>query len=174
MRFITYTILFSIFFYSCQDNCDYYSTYIKYNPIYSNMDELRDSVKFTVNREINNPGKLNYKDGYLFISETKKGIHIIDNRNFNNPINIGFINLPGNNDIATKNDFLYADSYMDLVIFDISKIDSVKEVNRVKEAFKNYYLNQGLYSEENGIVVGYDEEVVEEYIENHNCGFIWD
>ena len=82
--------------------------------------------------------------------------------------------MPGNYDIATKNDFLYADSYMDLVIFDISKIDSVKEVNRVKEAFKNYYLDLGLYSEENGIVVGYDEEVVEEYIENHNCGFIWD
>ena len=124
--------------------------------------------------EINNPGKLNYKDGYLFISETKKGIHIIDNRNLSNPINIGFINLPGNYDIATKNDFLYADSYMDLVIFDISKIDSVKEVNRVKEAFKNYYLNQGLYSEENGITIGYEEEIVEEYIENHNCGFIWE
>ena len=55
-----------------------------------------------------------------------------------------------------------------------SQKNSIKEVNRVKEAFKNYYLNQGLYSEENGIVVGYDEEVVEEYIENHNCGFIWD
>ena len=67
------------------------------------MDKLRDSVNFTIDREINNPGKLNYKDGYLFISETKKGIHIIDNRNLNNPINIGFINLPGNNDIATKN-----------------------------------------------------------------------
>tara|TARA_B100001996_G_scaffold375007_1_gene354382 strand:- start:125 stop:541 length:417 start_codon:yes stop_codon:yes gene_type:complete len=138
------------------------------------MDELRDSVKFTINREINNPGKLNYKDGYLFISETKKGIHIIDNRDLNNPINIGFIKLPGNYDIATKNDFLYADSYMDLVIFDISKIDSVQEINRVKDAFKNYYLNQGLYSEENGIIVGYEEEVVEEYIENHNCGFIWE
>ena len=63
---------------------------------------------------------------------------------------------------------------LESIEFIISKIDSVKEVNRVKEAFKNYYLNQGLYSEENGIVVGYDEEVVEEYIENHNCGFIWD
>ena len=51
MRFITYTILFSIFFYSCQDNCDYYSTYIKYNPIYSNMDKLRDTVSDLLREE---------------------------------------------------------------------------------------------------------------------------
>ena len=41
------------------------------------MESIRDSVSFDASREINNPGKLNYKDGYLFISETKKGIHII-------------------------------------------------------------------------------------------------
>lgn len=171
-RYIIFSFILS--FISCQDKCDEYTTYIRSSPKYSKMESLRDSVYFDVEREINSPGKLNYKDGYLFISEIKKGIHIIDNRNLSNPINVGFINLPGNYDIATKNDFLYADSYMDLVIFDISKIDSVKEVNRVKEAFKNYYLNQGLYSEENGITIGYEEEIVEEYIENHNCGFIWE
>ena len=52
------------------------------------MESIRDSVSFDSSREINNPGKLNYKGGYLFISETKKGIHIIDNRNVSNPINI--------------------------------------------------------------------------------------
>ena len=45
------------------------------------MESIRDSVSFTSSREINNPGKLNYKGGYLFISVTKKGIHIIDNIN---------------------------------------------------------------------------------------------
>ena len=138
------------------------------------MDELRDSVKFTINREINNPGKLNYKDGYLFISETKKGIHIIDNRNLNNPINIGFIKLPGNYDIATKGDYLYADSYLDLVVFDISSINSIVEVNRLENNFENYYINQGLYDDTQGVIVGYNEEVKEEFIENHNCGLAYD
>ena len=138
------------------------------------MESIRDSVSFDASREINNPGKLNYKDGYLFISETKKGIHIIDNRNTSNPLNISFIVLPGNYDIATKGDYLYADSYLDLVVFDISNINSIVEVNRLENNFENYYINQGLYDDTQGVIVGYNEEVKEEFIENHNCGLAYD
>ena len=138
------------------------------------MESIRDSVSFDASREINNPGKLNYKDGYLFISETKKGIHIIDNRNTSNPINIAFIVLPGNYDIARKGDYLYADSYLDLVVFDISNINSIVEVNRLENNFENYYINQGLYDDTQGVIVGYNEEVKEEFIENHNCGLAYD
>ena len=138
------------------------------------MESIRDSVSFDASREINNPGKLNYKDGYLFISETKKGIHIIDNRNTSNPINIAFIVLPGNYDIATKGDYLYADSYLDLVVFDISNINSIVEVNRLENNFENYYINQGLYDDIQGVIVGYNEEVKEEFIENHDCGLAYD
>lgn len=138
------------------------------------MESIRDSVRFDASREINNPGKLNYKDGYLFISETKKGIHIIDNRNTSNPINISFIVLPGNYDIATKGDYLYADSYLDLVVFDISNINSIVEVNRLENNFENYYINQGLYDDTQGVIVGYNEEVKEEFIENHDCGLAYD
>ena len=138
------------------------------------MESIRDSVSFDASREINNPGKLNYKDGYLFISETKKGIHIIDNRNTSNPINIAFIVLPGNYDIATKGDYLYADSYLDLVVFDISNINSIVEVNRLENNFENYYINQGLYDDTQGVIVGYNEEVKEEFIESHDCGLAYD
>ena len=138
------------------------------------MESIRDSVSFGASREINNPGKFNYKDGYLFISETKKGIHIIDIRNTSNPLNISFIVLPGNYDIATKGDYLYADSYLDLVVFDISNINSIVEVNRLENNFENYYINQGLYDDTQGVIVGYNEEVKEEFIENHNCGLAYD
>ena len=161
--------LFCFLFFSCQDNCDFYRTYTAYDPIYSKIEDIRDSVSFEPKRDINNPGKLNYKGGYLFITETGKGIHIIDNRNINNPINIGFIVLPGNYDIATKGDYLYADSYIDLVVFDISNINSIIEINRIEGTFENYYIDQGLYSEELGIIVGFEEEVIEEYIENYDC-----
>ena len=137
------------------------------------MEVLRDSVKFVDPREINNPGKLNYKGGYLFISETSKGIHIINNKNINNPINIGFIVLPGNYDIATKGDYLYADSYLDLVVFDISDVNAINEINRIEGSFENYYSDQGLFNDQ-GIVIGFDEEVIEEYIENHDCDNTFD
>ena len=109
-----------------------------------------------------------------YIHSSRKGIHIIDNRNVTNPINIGFITLPGNYDLATKGDYLYADSYLDLVVFDISDINSITEVNRLKNNFDNYYLNQGLYNEDQGVIVGYKEELKEEYIENHDCGLAYD
>ena len=96
-RYIFFSFVFS--FFSCQDKCDKYTTYIKSTPKYLKMESLRDSVYFDIEREINSPGKLNYKDGYLFISEVAKGVHVIDNRNVNNPIKIGFINIPGNYDI---------------------------------------------------------------------------
>ena len=137
------------------------------------MEVLRDSVKFVDPREINNPGKLNYKGGFLFISETSKGIHIINNKNINNPINIGFIVLPGNYDIATKGDYSYADSYLDLVVFDISDVNAIKEINRIEGSFENYYSDQGLFNDQ-GIVIGFDEEVIEEYIENHDCDNTFD
>jgi hypothetical protein len=171
-RYIIFFVSFLLL--SCQDNCDYFRTYKKYEPIYSTMKSLRDSVFFGVKREINSPGKLNYKGGYLFISESGKGIHVIDNRNINTPVNIGFIVLPGNYDLATKGNYLYADSYIDLVIFDISNINSINEVNRIEGSFENYYIDQGLYSDESGIIVGYDEEIIEENIENHDCSYAFD
>ena len=83
------------------------------------------------------------------------------------------INIPGNYDIATKDDYLYADSYIDLVIFDISDVNSIKEVNRIKGSFQNYYENRMLFSENLGIVTGYNEEVIEEFIESKDCELVF-
>ena len=175
MRVLNYIFFFvSILLFSCEDKCEYYRTYTIQNPLYKTKEKIRDTVDYVESREINNPGKLNYKEGFIFISEIGKGIHVLDNRNINNPENIGFIILPGNYDIATKGNYLYADSYLDLVVFDISNLTSISEVNRVEGIFENYYINQGLYSEELGIVVGFDEEVVEEFIESYNCELAYD
>lgn len=165
---------FSFFLFSCEDTCDYYRSYTINHPIYSSMESLRDSVDFIDPIDIVNPGKLNYNNGYLFISETRKGIHVIDNRNINNPLKIGFLVLPGNYDIATKGDYLYADSYIDLVVFDISDKNNIKEVNRLLNNFENYYINNGLYDLQKGIIVGYEDEIREEKIENHDCNLAYD
>jgi hypothetical protein len=46
--------------------------------------------------------------------------------------------LEGNNDISIKDDKLYADSYGDLVIFDISDINSITLSSRIVNAIYNY------------------------------------
>ena len=82
MRILNYIFFFvSISLFSCEDKCDYYRTYTTQKPIYAIKKDIRDSVDYVESREINNPGKLNYKDGFIFISEIGKGIHVIDNRN---------------------------------------------------------------------------------------------
>jgi hypothetical protein len=70
-------------------------------------------------------GKLYIYGKYIFLNEPNKGIHIIDNTTPADPKNIAFINIPGNVDLAVKGNTLYADSYSDLVTFDISDPQAV-------------------------------------------------
>ena len=48
---------------------------------------------------------------------------------------MGFIEIPGNVDMAIKDDILYADSYIDLVAIDISNVTNPIEVKRVEDVF---------------------------------------
>jgi hypothetical protein len=98
-------------------------------------EDLREAVDMTTARDLENPGKIYFKDGYIFINEELKGVHIIDNQNPENPQKIGFIEIPGNVDIAIKDNILYADSYVDLVAIDISDVNNPEEVHRVEDIF---------------------------------------
>ena len=135
-----------------------------YEPIYKSLDELRVGASFEEAREIENPGKIYYKDGYIFINEVDSGIHVIDNRDLSNPLSVGFIKLPGTKDLAARGNYMYADSYMDLVVLDISNKNHIVESGRVKDVFDNYfYYDDGL-----GLLVDYviTEEEVEIDCEN--------
>jgi hypothetical protein len=122
---------------SCQD--DSYVTYTANVPVYLSYSNLRKSVKVENPVELTNPGKIYFKDNVIYINEYRKGIHLIDNSNPSNPVNAGFINIPGNVDIAIRDNLLFADSYIDLVVLDISDIHNVKEVSRTQNIF-DYYL----------------------------------
>lgn len=159
--------------YSCQDiiyENDYLNT-----PVYMDYDQLRKSVKVETSQALKNPGKIYFKDGYIFINEELKGIHIFDNRNPANPVNIGFITIPGNMDIAIKGDILYADSYVDLVAIDISNITHPKEVARVKDVFpytlppkENDNLGIDQIDESKGVVTDWDIKLVRNRIESRH------
>jgi len=97
--------------------------------------KLRSAVKMSTAREMNNPGKIYFKDNFIFINEKMKGVHVYDVSNPNNPQNKGFIEIPGNVDIAIKDNILYADSYVDLVAIDVSSFSAIKEVGRVEKVF---------------------------------------
>jgi len=106
---------------ACSEYVEETYTYKINEPVFMAVTEFRNSVKVSrIPQEIHKQGKICFYKDYLYISEPDKGIHIVNNVDPANPKVVGFIEILGNADITVLNDVLYADSYIDLVWFDIS------------------------------------------------------
>jgi len=130
---LTFALISAIALTSCRDIV--YEKSYRNVPVYMSYDDLRSPLGYETPSDLKDPGKIYFKDGFIFINEEMKGVHIIDNRDPANPSNKGFIAIPGNMDIAVKGNILYADSYVDLVAIDISDLNSPKEVSRINDVF---------------------------------------
>jgi len=111
-------------------------TYKINEPVLMSASEFRNSVKVTKEQhQISNYGKICFYNGFLYISESEVGIHIIDNTKPSQPRIVGFIELVGNADLAIRDNILYADALIDLVWFDISDPANPKLKGRLENAF---------------------------------------
>lgn len=170
-------LIFSIFFLaSCKkDKCDQTVTYTTYDPVYMSYADLRAAVKSESARSLSKPGKIYLKGNYIFVSEVDKGIHIIDNSNPSSPQNVGFINIPGNMDLAAVGNTLYADSYIDLLVLDISNPLNVNVTKRVENALPYRQYTNGYYADpQKGIAVDWLPREVTERLSgdcNSNGGY---
>jgi len=116
-------ILFSIVLclQSCvKDDCTNEVTFLQVTPVYMTEAEIRQDIKIEAPRDLEKPGKIYFYDDYIFLNESRLGIHIINNSNPSNPVNEAFINIPCNVHIAVKNGVMYADNCIDLLAIDIS------------------------------------------------------
>jgi hypothetical protein len=125
-------------FVACNDSDDLpkgVNEYVIATPLTTDLITFKEeAVEVTDPVEIVESGKIYaYKD-YIFINDVYRGLHVLDNTNPAAPQPIKFIKLEGNNDISIKNDRLYADSYGDLVIMDISDINTIGDVKRMENA----------------------------------------
>ncbi|MGV3762182.1 LVIVD repeat-containing protein [Parapedobacter sp.] len=129
-------------FASCRDQVEHTITYKTQVPVYLEVNVFRSmEVGIKPPKSFSETGKIYVYGDYLFINEPQKGIHIVDNRNPSDPKNINFISVPGNVDMAVNSNILYADSYIDLLAFDISNIRDVRLVERVEGVFPNMFVN---------------------------------
>lgn len=87
----------------------------EYTPVLLKRSELETSIKVSSPKSIKQAGKIYRLGNFLFINEKYEGVHVYDNVDPTNPKAIGFIAIPGNVDITTKNDIIYADNAVDLV-----------------------------------------------------------
>ena len=120
---------------SCHDRTTEYISYEANVPVYMPFNEFRSSFEKSEPIDISHPGKIYFKDGYLFVNEYGKGIHVIDNSNPSEPEKIAFYEILGNVDMAIRGNILFADSYVDLLSIDISDVNNPVEISRLKNVF---------------------------------------
>lgn len=161
-------------------NCSY-NRYLGYEPVYMSYEDLRSSFKVESSSKLQNPGKIYIKDNYIYVNEKNKGIHIYKDDG-SSLTEVTFLYIPGNLDICIKDNLLFADSFVDLLVIDISDLTTdvtkIKEVNRMENAFpynpmqtfsensSEYYSYAKKPDETKGVVIDWNEVVIEEYSHN--------
>lgn len=157
------SVCFLLFLSSCQDQIESTYTFKTQMPVYMQMSTVREGeIIIEPGKPLDNPGKIYLYGDYLLINEPQKGIHIIDNTNPSSPQPVHFINIPGNVDLAINTNILYADSYVDLLAFDIGNLANIQMVQRVEDVFPHMYtdLTSSTFMTLKDTVISYDSETV--------------
>ena len=130
MKILIY--VFPFLFFACSNNDDGSSEPILgMSPVYEQIDRMdigNDAV-----RDFGELGKIVYQDPYIFINETFRGIHVIDNSTPTDPKTIAFWKIPGAIDFTLKENFLYAENGKDLITLDKTDIHDLKVLSIVED-----------------------------------------
>jgi hypothetical protein len=151
-------------------------TYTANVPVYMSFSEFRSSFNKAEPAVINHPGKIYFKDNYLFVNETGKGIHVIDNSDPANPEKIAFYEIMGNVDIAISGNILFADSYIDLLALDITDIENPVELGRLENIFPevvpegDVWLPYAMVDKSKGVITGWETRTI---TEERDAGSPW-
>ncbi len=156
-----------------KDSCDETRTFIQFETIFAHPDDFRIDISFNEVRDLEHPGKIYFYKNFIMINEVYEGIHIYDNTDSRNPQRVGFVAIPGNLDVAIKDDIMYADSYVDLLTIDFSDMRNPSILCRDEEVFNVYEWRDNT----NGYWVGTRETPVTIEVDcddpNFNGGFFW-
>lgn len=128
-------LLFLIVFACSSDNEGEYEVYELFTPIIMSMEDVRTSVAVETPQQIQTTGKIYVKDDLLLVGDEKRGIHIFDNSEPETPTKLAFLAIPGNHDMEMRGDYLFADSYKDLLVFDLSDLTNITINSRQEEVF---------------------------------------
>jgi hypothetical protein len=164
--------LSTLIFSGCNDKVEITQKYTMMEPVFLTPEEIRSSFEITVPQQVTSTGKIYLYQNYIFLNEPGEGIHIIDNSDKESPKTISFINIPGNYEMAARGNRIFADSYLDLVVIDITDPTNVKLTKRIENIFLELAQQNQYYDPEKGIIVDYEpKEVVEVHEGEFNGAF---
>lgn len=145
-------------------------TYSILTPVYENKTTVLANIKSNLPVTLKEPGKIYLYGQYIFLNEINKGVHIINNANPSSPVNVAFINIPGNLDIAVKGNILYADLYTDLLSIDITNPLQVKLTKVLPQIFPERQYGNGFIQDTTKIIVDWIKKDTTIDISNENNG----
>lgn len=145
---------------SC-DKIESKGMYLARVPIFETMESIRAKANpVSGPTAIVQAGKIYIYQDYLFINEPGKGIHIFNNVDPSKPLAMAFLSIPGNVDLAVLDGKLYADSFTDLLTFDLENPASPKLLTRNKDVFKVLLEMDYINNTTDRIITGYRDSLV--------------
>ncbi|MEQ8472955.1 MAG: hypothetical protein RIC35_17305 [Marinoscillum sp.] len=138
-----------------------------FRPIYFNDPDV--TITKESGRSIGTAGKIYSYGNILLINEVKQGIHVVDNTDPENPVNLFFISIPGNTDMALKDGLIYANNMSDLAVIKVSTQD-FEVLQRIENVFldpvnQNYPPGDDIFYEcvdkSKGRVIGWRSAIIE-------------
>lgn len=159
-----------LLFTSCKDKL--LSEHMANVPIYEDFETFRNLISMESPRAIEKQSGIYKWNQYLFVVEENEGIHFVDNSDPANPNKIGFLKVQGCTGLAVKNDKLFINNLVDLVVMDISSIMQPKQTSRLENLFPNTFpgvdnsLPYQKIDDSKGVVVGWEVQKVKEEVEN--------
>ena len=139
------------------DQVKTYQTITLYTPVYQAKSVALAGLNGPSSQAIVQAGKIYIKDNYIYLNDVSKGIHIIDNSNPSSPVQVAFLSIPGNTDIALKGNILYADMYSDLLAIDISNPQHAA----IRSTLQNFFTGRNYV---NGQLVDAGDQLVVDWI----------
>lgn len=119
-----------------EDKCEQTVTYYAYDAVTITAAEWRGAT-FTQSPpiELCQPSGFYVYGDYLFTVDRNQGLQIIDNADNNDPRPIAFLNIPGSQGIAVRNNVLYVSQYLDLLAFDLTDPREPTLLSRTEDVF---------------------------------------
>jgi len=134
-------------------------------PIYLPTSDLNDIGSLPAQPVIQS-GPIFLIGDFFYMIETGKGIHIFDISDDQTENSLVFIKIPAVTDFTIDGNFLYADSWKDLVSLDITDIYNVILLNRTENVFDPFLFPQlfngpfECFDESKGAIIGWEDKAL--------------
>ncbi|MBO3697567.1 hypothetical protein [Roseivirga sp. E12] len=108
---------------------------VGYEPVY--LTEIDNSIELTSARAVEDPGQIYVLGDLVFINDVGKGIHIVDNTDPSNPVNQGFLQVQGSENMVIRNGIVYVNQYNSLLAIDVNDPENIQVISRDVDVLKS-------------------------------------